>query len=90
MVTIAPGLVRTNMTAPVKEGSPEYEAVKLNVALSRWGTAEEVADVALMAINSTYMTGNILDVNAGLTTRGTGGTKGQGNITATRRVDPKL
>lgn len=91
VVTIAPGLVRTNMTAPIKDGSPEYEAVKANVPLSRWGYPEEIADVAYMIIESTYMTGNIVDVNGGITTRGTGGTLNQGNLTGKRHFPtPKL
>lgn len=60
---IAPGFIRTDMTADLDE----KELVNL-IPAKRFGTAEEVADLAgfLASKNSAYITGQVISINGGL------------------------
>jgi NAD(P)-dependent dehydrogenase (short-subunit alcohol dehydrogenase family) len=69
---VAPGLVDTEMWGPTFELLGE-ESVRKNfvksVPLGRWGTAEEIADVAcfLASSKAAYVTGQIIRVDGGMT-----------------------
>jgi NAD(P)-dependent dehydrogenase (short-subunit alcohol dehydrogenase family) len=69
---VAPGLVDTEMWGPTFERLGE-EAVRKNfvksVPLGRWGTAEEIADVAcfLASDRATYVTGQVIRADGGMT-----------------------
>lgn len=60
---IAPGFIRTDMTADLDE----KELVNL-IPAKRFGTAEEVADLVgfLASKNSAYITGQVISINGGL------------------------
>ncbi len=60
---IAPGFIRTDMTADLDE----KELVNL-IPAKRFGTAEEVADLAgfLASKSSAYITGQVISINGGL------------------------
>ncbi|MDR6566998.1 3-oxoacyl-ACP reductase FabG [Chitinophaga sp. CC14] len=62
---VAPGFIRTDMTAELNE-----KELAAQVPMNRFGTAEEVADaVAFLASKSAgYITGEILNINGGLHT----------------------
>ncbi len=63
---VTPGFIRTDMTDELKpEVKENYEK---NIALGRFGEANEVADAVafLLSDHSTYITGDILKVNGGL------------------------
>jgi 3-oxoacyl-[acyl-carrier protein] reductase len=63
---IAPGLVRTEMTADLTEG--QQQAVVQLVPLGRWATPEEIAPAAvfLASEEAGYITGSVLTVDGGL------------------------
>ena len=69
---VAPGLVDTEMWGPTFERLGE-DAVRASfvksVPLGRWGTAEEIADVAcfLASDKAAYVTGQVLRVDGGMT-----------------------
>ncbi len=69
---VAPGLVDTEMWEPTFERLGE-DAVRTgfvrSVPLGRWGTAEEIADVAcfLASDKASYVTGQIIRVDGGMT-----------------------
>ena len=69
---VAPGLVDTEMWAPTFERLGE-EAVRKtfvkSVPLGRWGTADEIADVAcfLASDRAAYVTGQVIRVDGGMT-----------------------
>jgi NAD(P)-dependent dehydrogenase (short-subunit alcohol dehydrogenase family) len=69
---VAPGLVDTEMWGPTFERLGE-EAVRQgfvkNVPLARWGTAEEIANVAcfLASDDASYVTGQTIRVDGGMT-----------------------
>ena len=60
---IAPGFIRTDMTADLDE----KELVNL-IPAKRFGTAEEVADLAgfLASKSSAYITGQVISINGGM------------------------
>jgi len=64
--SIAPGLIETDMTAALAE--PVRARLLDSVALGRFGTAEEVADLAafLVSEQATYLTGSVLEVHGGI------------------------
>uniref|UniRef100_A0A8C6WSC5 3-ketoacyl-[acyl-carrier-protein] reductase beta subunit n=1 Tax=Neogobius melanostomus TaxID=47308 RepID=A0A8C6WSC5_9GOBI len=57
---LAPGFIRTDMTAAVTEEKLRY------VPLGRFGEPEEVAQAALFLLESPYITGQVLVVDGGL------------------------
>lgn len=63
---IAPGPIATHMTE--EWGEEINRAFKEKIPLKRYGTPEEVAEVALFLASdrSNYITGEIIDVNGGL------------------------
>jgi NAD(P)-dependent dehydrogenase (short-subunit alcohol dehydrogenase family) len=67
---VRPGIITTDMTAPVKEKYDRLLADGLTVE-NRWGTPEDVGRaVAVLARGDiTYATGNVLNVDGGLTLR---------------------
>ncbi|XP_030627882.1 carbonyl reductase family member 4 [Chanos chanos] len=58
---VAPGFIRTDMTAGVRE----EEAVR-RIPLGRFGEPEDVAQAALFLLESPYITGEVLLVDGGL------------------------
>ena len=64
---IAPGFIRTDMTAALSEEQNKHILAKIPMA--RMGEAEEVADVALFLASSMsrYMTGNVIVADGGMT-----------------------
>jgi 3-oxoacyl-[acyl-carrier protein] reductase len=63
---IAPGFIETDMLSGVPENI--LEANRERIALRRWGQADEVAKVAVFLASdwSSYITGDVLNVNGGL------------------------
>ena len=63
---VAPGLIETDMTAPLSAAA--REALLAQIALKRSGTAREVAEMVrfLAGDGATYITGQVFHVNGGL------------------------
>ena len=63
---VAPGLIETDMTAPIP--APAREALLAQIPLGRAGTTREVAEVVgfLAGEGATYITGQVFHVNGGL------------------------
>ena len=63
---VAPGLIETDMTAPIP--APAREALLAQIPLWRVGTTREVAEVVgfLAGDGATYVTGQVFHVNGGL------------------------
>ena len=63
---VAPGLIETDMTAPLPAAA--REALLAQIALKRSGTAREVAEMVrfLAGDGATYITGQVFHVNGGL------------------------
>ncbi len=57
--TIAPALIETDMVTKDLKATPD------RIPLGRFGTVEEVADVAVMLAKNGYMTGQTVNVNGG-------------------------
>ena len=66
---IAPGVVETPLTAPIKAHPEWYEAYARKSILGRWARPEEMAGatVFLLADASSYVTGTVLFVDGGWT-----------------------
>ena len=64
---IAPGFVETDMTSYLKEGEGA-DKYKTNIPLGRFGTVEDIANVALFLASdmSSYVTGQTISVCGGL------------------------
>lgn len=64
---IAPGFIETDMTSYLKEGEAA-EKYKSSIPLGRFGTAEDVANLALFLASdwSSYITGQVLNSDGGL------------------------
>ncbi len=60
---VAPGFIQTDMT-----GELDTESLKKLVPLNRFGTAEEVADLAcfLASKKASYITGEVVHINGGI------------------------
>jgi NAD(P)-dependent dehydrogenase (short-subunit alcohol dehydrogenase family) len=67
---VRPGIITTDMTAPVKEKYDQLFANGLTVE-NRWGAPADVGRaVAMLARGElTYATGNVLNIDGGLTLR---------------------
>lgn len=62
---VAPGFIKTEMTAELSEGLKE-QALK-NISLSRFGKPEDVAEVILfLAAAGSYITGQVIAVDGGI------------------------
>jgi NAD(P)-dependent dehydrogenase (short-subunit alcohol dehydrogenase family) len=66
---VAPGVVDTPLTAPIKANKNWYDAYSRRNALARWGREEEIAApiVFLASEASSYITGTVLFVDGGWT-----------------------
>jgi 3-oxoacyl-[acyl-carrier protein] reductase len=64
---IAPGFIETDMTSYLKEGEAA-DKYKSSIPLGRFGTAEDVANLALFLASdlSSYITGQVLNSDGGL------------------------
>lgn len=66
---LAPGVVETPLTAPIKANAAWYDAYASRNALGRWGRPEELAGptVFLLSDAASYTTGTVLFVDGGWT-----------------------
>jgi len=64
---IAPGIIETPLTAPIKANQEWYEAYAAKSILKRWGRAEEIVGPAVFLASdaSSYVTGTVLFVDGG-------------------------
>lgn len=64
---IAPGFIETDMTSYLKEGE-QAEKYKAGIPLGKFGTAEDIANVALFLASElgAYVTGQVISVDGGL------------------------
>lgn len=64
---IAPGFIETDMTGYLKEGE-QAEKYKAGIPLGKFGTAEDVANVALFLASdlSSYVTGQVINADGGI------------------------
>lgn len=63
-VVVAPGFITTDMTAALSDSARD-RAVK-NVALGRFGRADEVADMVSYVVGAEYVTGAVLQIDGGI------------------------
>ncbi|HVB38680.1 MAG TPA: SDR family oxidoreductase [Vicinamibacterales bacterium] len=66
---IAPGVVETPLTAPIKANPAWYEAYAQKNVLKRWASADEMAGPAVFLLSdaASYVTGSLLLVDGGWT-----------------------
>jgi NAD(P)-dependent dehydrogenase (short-subunit alcohol dehydrogenase family) len=66
---IAPGWIETEMNDAARQDPSWYDTIKGMIPMGRWGTAEEVASVALFLASDAarYMTGSTVVVDGGQT-----------------------
>lgn len=66
---VAPGVIETPLTSPIRDDAPWARAYADKSVLHRWGTAEEVADPVcfLLSDAASYITGSVLFVDGGWT-----------------------
>ena len=57
---VAPGLIDTDMAAPLKAGG-----VEARIPVGRMGRPEEVAEATIMIVGNGYITGQTIAVNGG-------------------------
>jgi len=64
---IAPGFIETDMTGYLKEGE-QAEKYKAGIPLGKFGTVEDVANVALFLASdlSSYVTGQVINADGGI------------------------
>jgi len=67
--TVAPGLIKTDMTKWTENNDVEYEKINLSTPLRRVGSPFEVASVCLFLASdmASYVTGQVITVNGGRT-----------------------
>lgn len=63
---VAPGFIRTGMTATLTEA--QQESIMKTIPMNRYGEVQEVADLVLFLVSSQsdYITGAVIPVNGGL------------------------
>jgi NAD(P)-dependent dehydrogenase (short-subunit alcohol dehydrogenase family) len=66
---IAPGWIETEMNVVARQDPGFFQAVVNQIPLGRWGTAEDVANVALFLASdkASFMTGSVVVVDGGQT-----------------------
>lgn len=66
---IAPGVVETPLTAPIREDPEWHDAYARKTALGRWASTEEIAGPAVFLASdaASYVTGSVLFVDGGWT-----------------------
>lgn len=66
---VAPGVVETPLTAPIKNNKEWYEAYAAKSVLKRWAQPEEIAAPTLFLVSdaASYVTGTVLFVDGGWT-----------------------
>jgi NAD(P)-dependent dehydrogenase (short-subunit alcohol dehydrogenase family) len=66
---VAPGWIETEMNEALRRDRDWYEGVRGTIPMGRWGTAEEVANVALFLASgaASYITGSVIVVDGGQT-----------------------
>jgi NAD(P)-dependent dehydrogenase (short-subunit alcohol dehydrogenase family) len=66
---IAPGWIETEMNEALRRDRHWYDEVRATIPMGRWGTAEEVASVALFLASdaASYLTGSVIVVDGGQT-----------------------
>jgi NAD(P)-dependent dehydrogenase (short-subunit alcohol dehydrogenase family) len=66
---IAPGWIETEMNAQARQDPAFVESIRSMIPMGRWGTAEEVAQVALFLASerSSFMTGSVVVADGGQT-----------------------
>lgn len=66
---IAPGWIETEMNEGARRSPDWYETIRSMIPLGRWGTAEDVAEVALFLASerSSFMTGSVIVCDGGQT-----------------------
>ncbi len=66
---VAPGVVDTPLTAPIKANPQWYEAYAAKSILKRWATPDEIAAPTLFLVSeaASYVTGTVLFVDGGWT-----------------------
>ena len=64
---IAPGVIETPLTAPIKANKSWYDAYAAKSILGRWGRAEEIVGPAVFLASdaASYVTGTVLYVDGG-------------------------
>jgi NAD(P)-dependent dehydrogenase (short-subunit alcohol dehydrogenase family) len=64
---IAPGVIETPLTAPIKANKPWYDAYAAKNILQRWGRPEEIVGPAVFLASdaSSYVTGTVIFVDGG-------------------------
>jgi 3-oxoacyl-[acyl-carrier protein] reductase len=64
---IAPGFIETDMTGYLKEGE-QADKYKASIPLGKFGSAEDIANVALFLASdlSSYVTGQVINADGGL------------------------
>ena len=69
---IAPGFVESSYASDFKHTKPElYKWTIEQTPMGRWGTCDEIADVAIFAISekNSYMTGSVIYCDGGWTAK---------------------
>jgi NAD(P)-dependent dehydrogenase (short-subunit alcohol dehydrogenase family) len=66
---IAPGWIETEMNVGARQDPGFYQTILNQIPLGRWGTAEDVANVALFLASekASFMTGSVIVIDGGQT-----------------------